>query len=170
MRLYWPEGRPFPVWRRAKLLEKSQLRHLSNSSTCIRHCQLICRGSLQKNDDLRQFFHLANFLVLYYEFKRAFTPLGVGTKHPSFPTCIGHCQAALPRCTSMSRLPSAAREASYALSRLKKLEARGSTHHTTVLTSAMSSGHALLAAFQECSVQLRRSTFDTLLSPRNICR
>ena len=91
-------------------------------------------------------------------------------RHPSFPTCIGHCQAALPRCTSMSGLPSAAREASYALSRSKKLDARGSTHHTAVPTSAMRSAHALLTALQECSsVELDRSTFDTLLSARDIC-
>ena len=60
---------PLPRLACSHLLEKSQLRHLSNSPTCIRrHCQPICRvsqGKCQKLiDDLREeYFTLLSFFV-----------------------------------------------------------------------------------------------------------
>lgn len=104
---------PLPRLACSHLLEKSQLRHLSNSPTCIRHCQPICRvsqGKCQKLiDDLRtEYFTLSPFLcqMSFYSFR--------SPRHPSFPTCT---LTAWPCCTSTWRLLSAAREASYALSR-----------------------------------------------------
>ena len=83
---------PLPRLACSHLLEKSQLRHLSNSPTCIRrHCQPICRvsqGKCQKLiDDLREeYFTLLPFLcqMSFYSFR--------SPRHPSFPTCIGQCQ------------------------------------------------------------------------------
>ena len=64
-------------------------------------------------------------------------------QHPSSPTCVGHCQAKL-----YSQM--LCREASYALSRLKKLEARGSSRHTVVI------GHEHWSCVASCALAVQQ--------------
>ena len=132
--------RPF-----SQKLASSQLRHLS---LCRQLASAIVTPSTtvsQKNVKskkvplLRQIFSLGCFFCPTM-FNRAFTtPLGfAGIPRPQLVSAIVRRS-----CTQMCR------EASYALSRLKKLEARGSSRHTVVI------GHEHWSCVASCALAVQ---------------
>ena len=98
--------------------------------TCIRHCHPIYNGLAEKMSKAKNYhfgdkiFLLGCFFVPHFVQKSlCSTPLGLtGITRPQLMSAIVRRS-----CTQMCS------EASYALSRLKKLEARGSSRHTVVI-------------------------------------